>query len=305
MANSSRMNRGTLPRTLQLGLDKIIDDEGKEYRGVGERIFTEVKTEKAFYEFMKLAGAGTAARKGEGDAISWSSIDQHWVYRQPVYTYEKSARITEEMIEDNVYENVLPRLGREQLKALRDARDTNLANILNNATNTDYTYGDGSVLAATTHATQVGGTNSNRLATDADISEQALEDMVILIDNFVNDDGLKSNFQAKRLIVPTALRFEAKRILKNPSRPATSDRDINVLNMDGDIPEIVVWKRLTDDNAYSIQTDCGDGLLMIRRRGIRTKSAMDFETYDIKLTASERYGVTVGDHRCIVHTPGA
>lgn len=305
MANNSRMTRGSIPRALQYGLDKILDQMGKDYKGIGDRIFTEVKTDKAYHEIMQLAGMGLATRKGEGEAITWDSIDQSWVFRMPVYTYEKSARITMEMIEDNVYENLLPRIAKEQLKALAHARDINQADILNRAFNTSYTYGDGKALCRSDHPTQAGPTNSNVLAVAADLSEDSLESMVLLIDGFVNEDGLKSDYVARRLIIPTALRFEAKRILNNLNRPATADRDINVLNADGEIGEIVIWKRLTDSNAYFVQTDAEDGLMTIRRKGIFTKSMQDFETYDTKVTAAERYTNSVGDHRCVVGTPGA
>jgi hypothetical protein len=305
MANTGRIITGSIPRALQYGLDKILDQMGKDYKGLGDRIFTEVKTDKGYVEMLQIAGMGVAALKGEGDAISFDSIDQSWVFRAPVRTYEKSARITREAIRDNVYESLLPRIAKEQLKALAHARDINQANILNRAFNSSYTYGDTSVLCATNHATQSGTTNSNRLGSDTDLSEDALESMVILIDNMVNEDGLKSNYVARRLIVPTALRFEAKRILNNPSRPATTDRDINVLNADGEISEIVIWKRLTDSDAYFVQTDAENGLLIGRREGVFTSSAQDFETYDTKVTAAESYVVTVGDHRCVVGTPGA
>jgi hypothetical protein len=305
MANNGRVTRGSLPRTLQYGLDVILDQAGKDYKGMGDRIFSEIKTDKAYYEFMQMAGTGVAARKGEGESITWDSIDQSWVFRSPVYTYEKSIRITREMIRDNVYEDLLPRAGREQLKSLAYARDIAQANIINNATTSGVTYGDGVVLASTSHPIQAGGNNSNRLAVDADLSEEALENMVILIDNFVNDDGLKSNYAPRRLIVPTALRFEAKRILKNPDRPATADRDINVLHMEGDIPEVCVWKHLTDADAFCVQTNAEDGLMTVRREGIFTMSSQDFDTYDTKLTAAESYAVTVGDHRSVAFTPGA
>jgi hypothetical protein len=306
MAQNGRITTGNIPRMLQYGLDKILDQMGKDYKGIGDKVFSEVKTDKAYYEMLQIAGMGIAGTKGEGEAITnWDSIDQNWVFRVPVQTVEKSARITREMIKDNVYENLLPRIAKEQLKALKHARDLSQANILNRAFTSGYTYGDGSVLCATNHAIQTGGTNSNRLAADQDLSEDSLEQMILLIDNFVNDDGLKSDYVPTRLVVPSALRFEAKRILNNTARPATADRDINVINMEGDISELVIWKRLTDPDAHFLQTDAEQGLITIRREGVFTMSAQDFETYDTKLTAAERYVNSAGDHRGIVGTPGA
>lgn len=305
MANSSRITRGNAPRVLQYGLDAILDQNGKDYKGVGDRLFEVVKTDKGYYEMMQLAGMGIAARKGEGDAISYDSVDQHWVFRIPVFTYEKSARVTREMLKDNVYENLLPRIAREKLKALAHNRDLQQANILNRAFTAGYTYGDAKVLCATDHPTQAGATNSNRLASDSDLSEDAIETASILIDNMINDDGLKSNYVSKKLIVPVALKFEAVRILKSPARVGTPDNDANVLKMDGYIEEIVVWKRLTDSDAWFISTDAENGLLEIRREGIYTQESMDPYTHDTILTTAERAAWSVGDHRCIVGTPGA
>ena len=304
MANNGRITRGSIPRALQYGLDKIIDQEGKSYKGVGDEIFTKVMTEKGFYEFMQLAGMGMAARKGEGESITADSIDQSWVYRTPVFTYEKSARITREMIKDNVYENVLPRIAREQLKALAHARDQAMADVLNRSETSGYTFGDGKVLCATDHPTQAGPVNSNLLSPAVDLSEDALEQLVYLIDNFVNDDGLLSSYDSMKLVVPTALRFEAVRIVRNSDRPATADRDINAMYSEGSIKDLKVWKRLTDTDAFYVTTNADNGLLMVQREGIFTQSMMDFDTYDTKLTAAERYAVTVGDHRCIVKSAG-
>lgn len=305
MANNGRITRASNPRALQLGLDKILDQMGKDYQGLGDRIFQEIKTDKAFFEIMQQAGMGIAARKGEGEVIDWDSIDQSWVFRVPVNTYQKSSRITREGLRDNKYEALLPKMAKQQVRGLAHARDIEQARILNQAFTGGVTYGDGSVACSTTHATQSGQTNSNRLTVDADLSEESLENSVLLIDNFILDEGLQSDYTPKRLIVPTALRFEAKRILKNPMRPGTADRDINVLNMEGDIPEIVVWKRLSDTDAFFVQTDADEGLILVRREGIFTMEGKDFETYDSKLTAAESYAVSVGDHRCIVGTPGA
>lgn len=305
MANNGRITTGSIARALQYGLDKIIDQNGKEYQGQGDKIFETVTTKKAFYETMQLAGMGVAGELGEGDAITYDSVDQNWVYRVAVKTFEKSARITANSLEDNVYEDLLPRLAREQMKALMQARDISKAAILNRAFSPSYTYGDGKPACATDHPTQAGPTNSNRLAVDADLSEESVENQMLLIDGFVNDDGLLSEYEARRIIVPSALRFEVKRVLKNTDRPGTADRDISVLNMEGELNDIVVWKRLSDSDAYFIQTNAEQGLIHIQKRGIVTRSSQDPYTFDTILTATERYVDSLGDHRCLVGTPGA
>lgn len=306
MANNGRMTTGSIPRALQYGLDKIIDDTAGEYTGRGDEIFTEVMTDKAYYEVMKLAGTTMAAIKGEGQSITLNdSVDQAWVFRIPVFVYEKSVRITEEGIEDNLYENMLDRIAREQLKSLRAARDFNQAQILNRSETSGYTYGDGSVLCATNHKVQAGNTTYSNLLTPAlDISEDALEQMVYLVDAFINDDGLNSEVNTSNLIVPTQLRFEAIRIVKNSDRPATADRDINAMYSEGSIGKIITWKRLTDTDAFFVTTDVEDGLMTIRRKGVSTKVTQDPYTFDSLLCAYERYAVSVGNPRCIVKSAG-
>lgn len=305
MANNGRMTRSNAPRVLQLGLDAIIDQEGKDYKGMGDSLFQEVSTEKAYYEFMQMAGTGIATDLGEGEAISYDSMDQHFVFRIPVVNVEKSMRISRNAIKDNLYEAWLPQMARQQLKSLAHTRDIKQANILNRAFTVGVTYGDGSVLCSTSHALQSGGTTSNRLAVDADLSEDSLEAMSILVDGILNDDGLVSQFETQDLWVPTALKFEATRIVKNADRPATADRDINAMYSQGTIKNIRVWKRLTDSDSYFVTTDAEMGLLMVRREGIFTQSSQDPYTFDTILSACERYQPSVGDFRKVVGTPGA
>lgn len=305
MANASRITRNNIPRFLQYGLDLTLDQNKHVYKGVGDQIFQEVTTEKGYWEMMQLAGMGVASELGEGDAITYDSIDQHFVFRVPVKTVEKSARITRNALKDNVYENLLPRIAKEQLKALAHARDINQGNILNRAFTSGYTYGDGSLLCVTDHALQTGETSSNKLAVNADLSEDSIENMSILIDGMKNDDGLVSMYESKSLIIPKELKFEAQRIVNNPMRPGTADRDINASNQLGIVKNTIMWKRLTDVDAYFLTTDAEYGLVMVRREGIYTQSSQDPYTFDTILSAAERYWPSVGDWRCIVGTPGA
>ncbi len=305
MANNSRITRASAPRVLQLGLDKILDDLKDVYKGPGDSIFTAQQTEKAYLEIMKLAGMGLASIKGEGEAITYDSLDQAWIYTLPIVTYEKSARITREMLKDDLYENLLPRIGREQMKAIDVARDTIEANIFNNAFLSGVTYGDGSVLCATSHALQSGGTNSNRLASDSDISEDALENMKLLADGMLNDDGILGDYEIQDLLVPKELQFEAHRILKSMLRSSSADNDANALRDMGIIKNIIVWKRLTDTDAFFLTTNCEDGLILARREGIFTQSSQDPFTFDTILSAAERYAVGVGKHQSVLGTPGA
>lgn len=305
MANNGRITRGSIPRALQYGLDTIIDQNGKDYQGEGDKLFEQIDVSKGYWELMQLAGMGVAALLGEGDAITYDSIDQHWVTRVPVQTIEKSARITRNMIKDNVYENLLPRIAREQLKSLAHARDIYQGNVLNRAFTSGYTYGDGLVLCSTAHTLQSGSTSSNRLAADTDFSEDALESMKQLIDKFKNDDGLISSYEADTIVYPVELQFEVSRVVDNPMRPATADRDINASYRSGVVKNKCMWKRLSDTDAYFLTTNAEKGLIMLRREGIFTQTSQDPYTYDTILSAAERYWPTVGDWRCVVGTPGA
>lgn len=305
MANNSRIVRGNIQRMLQYGLDEIIDQNGREYRGEGSKIFKEVSTDKAWYEVMQLAGVGMAGRKDEGAHIQLDSIDQHWVFRQPVYTYQKGVRITEEAQEDNVYENMMPRISKEIYKSLMIARDQQMANILNYSFTDGPTYGDGKVAIATDHPVQAGGTNSNRLAVDEDLSEAAIENLKLLCDGMVNDDGQLSDYSLDKLIVPSALQFEARRILKSDLRYATSDNDANILRMEGVIKSIIDWKRLSDSDAYFCTTDAEYGLCFIRRRGVYTTESVDPYNGDKIVSGKERYQPSLIDHRGLVGCPGA
>src|ERR1044071_4830549 len=180
MANSGRITTGSIPRALQLGVDKFIDHFKNQYMGVGEMLFTKTNAEKGFYEIVQLAGMGLATRKGEGDVITYDSVDQDWRATYPVYTYEKSARITMEMIEDNQYQDMLSIISSELVKSLKYNKDYQMANILNNAFSGSYLGPDGVALCSTAHPLQAGGTSSNRLSPDLDLSEDAVEQAVII-----------------------------------------------------------------------------------------------------------------------------
>lgn len=302
MANSGRMTTGTNPRTLQFGLDKIVQHFQNQYLGKGMDLFTSVKAEKGFYEMLQLAGMGLAAPKGEGDVLTYDSIDQDFGARFPVFTYEKSARITMEALEDNLYESWLERIGAELTKAHLYNRDYLQARILNRAT---VDNGPDSVpLLSTAHPLQAGGTNTNRLSPDLDLSEDAVEQAIILVDNFLNPDGLQSDYYSKKLIVPVALKYVAQRIFASKYRTSTADNDVNAVMDMGELEKVVVWKRLTGATTWFITTDAPNGLIHAEKKGMTTKTFNDPFTYDTIITAHSRFRELFFDHRCIVGTVG-
>lgn len=303
MANSSRITRGQAPRLLQLGLDRILSDIGDQYKGKGDAIFTSVSTKKAYLELLKMAGMGLAARKGEGETISYDSRDQVWIYTLPVVCYEKSARVTMEAIEDNLYEDQLSAIGPELQKSIDASRDTIQANIFNDAFTSGVTYGDASILCVSTHALQAGGTNSNTISA-ADLSEDSLETMKIACDAMKNDDGIVGEYSVRDLLIHPSNQFEAHRILKSMGRVSSADNDANALKDMGIVNNIVVWKRLSDSDAFFLTTDCENGLILARRKGVTTRSFQEPNSYDTILSAHERYAVGVGKHQSVLGSPG-
>lgn len=300
MANTGKMVTGTNTRLLQFGVDKIIQHFNNQYIGEVDSVFTKVDAKKGFFEIVQLAGMGPASRKGEGNAITMDSINQDFNPRYTIYTYEKSARITMEALEDNLYEDMLERIGSELVKAHKYNLDFQAVNILNSAVTT--LWGDGSALLSTSHELQAGGVNSNRLSPDLDLSEDAVEQALILVDNFLNPDGLQSEYSAKRLIVPTALQFTAARIVESRYRTGTGDNDINA---SGRLLEgVTKWKRLSSATTWFITTNADDGLLLAEKKGIVTKTFNDPYTFDTIVTSHSRFRTLVGDHRCIVGSVG-
>lgn len=306
MANSGRITTGSLPRLLQMGVDDQVEHLNKTYQAVGQLLFSKKDSHgKGFYEAVTLAGMGEASRKGEGSAISYDSIDQESNKRWSVYTMVKAARATMEALEDNVYENIVPRISKEIAKSLVYTKDLKRAEIFNNAITSAFTGPDGKVLIATDHPLQAGGTSANRAATDADFSEDALEQMIILVDNFLNPDGLKSMYSSKYLVVPTELQFEACRVLESKLRTNSADNDINAINKKGIIDDYVVWKHLSDSDSWFLTTDADDSLVEVNRKGIQKQEHNDPYTFDLIISFYERYRMLFNDWRGIAGSFGA
>ena len=306
MANSGRHTTGSIPRALQYGVDGWVKHFDKAYGNIGEMLFSKKDPNaKGFYESVILAGMGEATRKGEGSAISYDSIDQESNTKWAIHLFHKAARFTLESIEDNVYQDLMPMYAKEIARSLVYTKDEKRAEIFNNAFTSGETGPDGKVLCATDHPLQAGGTSSNRLATDSDLSEDSLEQMSILVDGFLNPNGLKSMYNCKYLVVPTALKFEACRIMKNKDRPGTAERDINALYQRGDIQDYMVWKRLSDTDGWFVTTDADDSLVEVSRKGLQRQEHKDPYTFDLIISIYERYRMLFNDWRGIAGSPGA
>lgn len=306
MANTGRLTTGSIPRALQYGVDDFVKHLNKTYQNVGQMLFTQKDSHgKGFYESVTLAGMGEAARKGEGSPISYDSVDQESNKRWSVYTYVKAARMTMESIDDNVYQDVIPMVAKEIAKSLVYTKELRRAEIFNNAITSGETGPDGKVLIATDHPLQAGGTSANRAATDSDFSEDALEAMIILIDDFRNPDGLRSSYSSKYLVIPSALQFEACRVLESKLRTGTAENDINAINKKGIIDDYVVWKHLSDNDAWYVTTDADNSLVEVNRKGIQRQEHNDPYTFDTIISFHERYRMLFNDWRGIAGSFGA
>lgn len=305
MANSGRHTTGSIPRALQYGVDDFVKHFNKQYGTVGEKLFTkEDSDEKGFYEAVTLSGMGEAALKGEGSAISYDTMDQESNTRWAIHTYVKAARLTMESIEDNVYQNILPMYAKEIAQSLVYTKDEKRAEILNNGITSGEVGPDGEVLLSTSHPLQAGGVSANRAGTDADFSEDALEQMIILIDGFLNPNGLKSMYNAKYLVVPSALQFEACRVLDSKLRPGSANNDINAINHKGIVEDYLVWKRLSDTDSWFVTTDAENCLVEVSRKGLQSRQDVDMYTYDTIVSIYERYRMLFNDWRGIAGSFG-
>ena len=304
MANTSRNLTGSLPRQLQLGVDKTIEHFDKAYVGPYKEIFETVRAPKGFYEIVQNAGMGPASIRSEGQVITeFDTINQDFNPRYTIYTYEKSARASMEAIADNLYENLVDRMGECIATAHNVNKDIQAATILNNATTT--TWGDGSALMSTSHPLQAGGTNSNRLSPDLDLSLDAVQQGIILVHNFKNPDGLLGDYSVDDLVVPTALQFVADVVLNSRYKTGSANNDINPVNRRGDVSDYVVWRRLSSATTWFMTTSQKkDGLIIAEREGIMTKTFEDNFTHDTIVNSWQRFRCLVGDHRCIVGSVG-
>ncbi len=306
MANSGRMTTGSIPRALQMGVDDFVKHLNKTYQSVGQRLFTQKNSHgKGFYEAVSLAGMGEASMKGEGSPISYDSLDQENNKRWSIYTMVKAARMTMESIDDDVYQDIIPEVAKEIAKALVYTKDVKRAEIFNNAITSGETGPDGVVLISTSHPLQAGGNSANRAATDSDFSEDALEAMIILIDGIMNPDGLKSMYSSKYLVVPSALQFEACRVLESKLRTGTAENDINAINTKGIIDDYIVWKHLSDTDSWFVTTDAENSLIEVNRKGIQRQEHNDPYTFDTIISFYERYRMLFNNWRGIAGSFGA
>jgi len=300
------ISRAQLLKELLPGLNALFGLEYQKYGEQHKEIFEAETSERSFEEETKLSGFGTAPVKEEGSSISYDNAQEAWTSR---YTHETIAlgfSITEEAVEDNLYDSLSSRYTKALARAMAYTKQTKAAAVLNNGFNSSYTGGDGVELFSTAHPLVSGGTNSNEPSTAADLNETSLEAAVIQIAAWTDERGLLIAAKPRKLIIPPALQFVATRLLETEGRVGTADNDINAIMNNGVVPEgYTVNNFLTDDDAWFLTTDVPNGLKHFTRAAMTTGMDGDFDTGNVRYKARERYSFGVSDWRAVFGTPGA
>ena len=301
------ISRSQLVKELEPGLHALFGLEYKRWEREHAEIFTEETSERAFEEETLITGFGAAPTKSEGASVEFDSAAEQWTARYVHETIALAFAITEEAVEDNLYDTLSRRYTAALARSMAYTKQVKAANVLNNAFSSSFPGGDGKELIATDHPTVQAGTQSNEPSTAADLSESSLENAIISIGGFADDRNIPVAVQARKLVIPKELAFTAQRILKSDLRVGTADNDTNALRTMGMLPEsYVVNHYLTDTDAFFILTDMTNtGLKMFQRRPLKTSMEPDFETGNMRFKASERYSFGFSDWRCIFGSPGA
>ena len=300
------ISRSQLVKELEPGLNALFGLEYNRYENEHAEIFASEASDRAFEEEVMLTGFGSAPVKTEGSAVAFDQATESFTARYTHETIAMAFAITEEAIEDNLYDRLAARYTRALARSMANTKQVKAANVLNNAFNSSFAGGDGKELCATDHPIATGGTFRNELSTAADLSETSLEQSLIDIAAFVDERGLKIAMQGIKLVIPKELQFTAERILRSPQRVGTADNDINAMASMGMIPQgYRVNHYLTDTDAFFIMTDAPNGMKMFVRSPIKTAIEGDFDTGNVRFKARERYSFGFSDPRGIFGSPGA
>ena len=300
------ISRAQLAKELEPGLNALFGLEFGRYENEHSEIFEEESSDRAFEEEVMLGGFATAPVKSEGGAISFDDAQETYTARYTHETIALAFSITEEAIEDNLYDRLASRYTKALARSMATTKQIKAASILNNAFLTGANViGDGAALCSASHPS-LSGTQTNLLAVAADLNETSLEQMLIDIAGFTDERGLKIAVRGTKLIIPKELQFIAERVMNSALRSGTSDNDNNAMKNMGMLPEgAVVNHYLTDTDAYFIKTDAPNGFKYFNRAAIKTAMEGDFDTGNMRFKARERYSFGVSDWRCVFGTPGA
>ncbi len=297
---------GNHPKALWPGVKAVFGASYDEYPAEYPAIFDKVPSDMKYEEYFETTGFSLAPQKPEGDSLSYASEAQGYDHRVTNVTYGLGYIVTMEELMDNLYAKVSERRAKRLAWALRQTKENVAANILNRGFNSSYTYGDGKELLATDHPTE-DGTQSNELATSADLSETSLEDLTIQVSKATNTTGLRIQLKPSTLIAPPDEIYNATRILESTLQNDTANNAINALRAVGIIPEVAVNHYLTDSDAFFVKTNIpeGEGLIYQERMSIDFDQDNEFNTKNAKAAGIERYAFSAVDWRSIYGSPGA
>jgi len=299
------ISRNQLVKELEPGLNALFGLEYNRYENQHAEIFTTETSDRAFEEEVMLSGFANASVKPEGSAVTFDNAQETYTSRYQHETVALAFSITEEAIEDNLYDRLSSRYTKALARSMANTKQVKAANVLNRAFNSSFAGGDGKELCATDHPT-IFGTVKNELSTAADLSETSLEQALIDINAFTDERGLKVAARGVKMIIPSELQFTAERIMNSANRVGTADNDLNAVKSMGMIPQgYSVNNYLTDTDAFFIITDVPNGLKYFERSPIKTSMEGDFDTGNVRYKARERYSFGFSDFRGIFGSPGA
>ena len=299
------ISRNQLVKELEPGLNALFGLEYDRYENQHTEIFDTENSDRAFEEEVMLSGFGSAQVKPEGSSVNYDDATETFTARYTHETLALAFSITEEAVEDNLYDKISSRYTKALARSMSNAKQVKGANILNRAFNSSYTGGDGLELCSTAHVT-LGGNVKNELSTAADLNETSLEQALIDIAGMKDERGMKISLNGMKMIIPVNLQFTAGRLMKSSQRVSTGDNDINAVKSMGMIPQgYVVNNYLTDTDAWFIKTDAPNGMKHFQRTPVSTKMEGDFDTGNVRYKARERYSFGWSDWRGIFGSPGA
>ena len=294
------ISRSQLVKELEPGLNALFGLEYSRYENQHAEIYTTETSDRAFEEEVMLSGFASAPTKQEGAGVVFDTAGETFTARYNHETIALAFAITEEAIEDNLYDRLAARYTRALARSMSNTKQVKAANVLNQAQFTAVTGGDGKPLIANNHPLATGGTFSNVLTVAADLNETSLEQSLIDIAGFVDERGLRIATQGRKMIIPKELQFTAERLMKSPQRTSTADNDINAIASMGMVPEgYSVNNFLTDTDSFFLLTDVPNGLKHFVRSPIKTAIEGDFDTGNVRFKARERYSFGFSDPRCI------
>ena len=301
------ISRAQLAKELEPGLNALFGMEYSRYENQHSEIFTTESSDRAFEEEVMLSGFGAAPTKSEGSSINFDDANEAYTARYNHETIALAFSITEEAVEDNLYDRLSSRYTRALARSMAHTKQVKAASILNNGFSAGaFAGGDGKALLATDHPLTNGGTFANEPSTGADLNETSLEDALIKIAGFVDERGLKVALRGMKLLIPRQLQFVAERLMASNLRTATSDNDTNAIRSMGMLPDgYAVKDFITDTDAFFLMTDAPRGFLHFERTPLSTQMEADFDTGNMRFKARERYSFGFSDPRCVFGSPGA